>query len=73
MDDQDRIEATAKPLFKQLITLFQMTLLIREKEADTTGHFEIALGYLAGTLDSSLRIRNPLKLEEITELIGWDY
>lgn len=72
-NDRQQAEATAKPLFKQLITLFQMALLIREEKTDTSDRFEIALGYLAGTLDDSLQIRNPLKLEEITELIGWDY
>jgi hypothetical protein len=50
-----------------------MALLLREKRDETSNRFEIALEYLAGTLDNSLQIRRPLKLKEIAELIGWDY
>lgn len=73
MEDQDQIEATAKPLFKQLIILFQMSLLIKERSSGSSDRFEIALQYLATTFDRSLDVRTPLELKQIKNLIGWDY
>lgn len=70
-ESRDEVEATAKPMFKQLITLFQMALLIQEK--GDSERYEIALRYLAGTFDDSLRRRKPLDHEQLKELIGWDY
>lgn len=73
-DNRDQVEATAKPMFKQLIKLFQMALLIEEKEiADNSSRFEIALQYLADSFDQPADIRVPLPLDKIEELIGWEY
>jgi alkylation response protein AidB-like acyl-CoA dehydrogenase len=73
VNDRDRIEATAKPLFKQLIRLFQMALLIEEKQADGSKRYEIALDYLAATFDGTLSTRDPLKVDDVARLIGWEY
>ncbi|WP_165264947.1 acyl-CoA dehydrogenase family protein [Fodinibius halophilus] len=73
MEDRDQVEATAKPLFKKLITLFQITLLIREKKDSSSDRFDTALSYLTGTFSNSLRTRTPPSLDNIEELIGWDY
>lgn len=66
-------EATAKPMFKQLITLLQMALLIREKENHKSERYDIALRYFSSTFDHSLRTRKPLDPEQIKALLGWDY
>lgn len=71
--DRDQIEATAKPLFKELIKLFQMALIIKEKEISKSFRFDLALQFMAETVDNSLREQSPLDLDEINELIGWDY
>ncbi len=73
LDDRDRIEASAKPLFKQLIRLFQMALLIEEKQSDGNKRFDIALNYLAETFDSALSAQDPLEIDQIETLIGWEY
>lgn len=73
MERRDRLEATAKPFFMQLIKLYQMALLIQEMRSDPTGRCEIALQYLAQSFDHSLQPRTPLELNQIEELIGWKY
>lgn len=73
MEGRDQMEATAKPLFKQLITLLQMTLLIEEKESANSDRFDIALKYFAESFNSSIRTRKPLDVQQIEELIGWTY
>jgi alkylation response protein AidB-like acyl-CoA dehydrogenase len=73
LDGRDCIEASAKPLFKQLIRLFQMALLVEENQSVNTDRYEIALNYLAETFDSKLSTRNPLDLDQIETLIGWEY
>lgn len=73
MNNRDQVEATAKPIFKQLITLFQMALLVGESTRSDSERYGIALRYLAGTFDNSLRTHKPLEVEQIEELVGWDY
>ncbi|MDZ7682481.1 MAG: hypothetical protein U5J63_12400 [Fodinibius sp.] len=73
IDDRDRIEATAKPLFKQMITLFQMALLVKERTSAESRRFELALQYLADSFDHRIRERQPADLEQIDELLGWSY
>jgi len=73
IDDRDKIEATAKPLFKQVIRLFQMALLIEEKRDSDSDRFDLALQYFADEFDTSLQQQQPPDVEQITELIGWKY
>lgn len=73
MNGRDEMEASAKPLFKELITLYQMVLLIDEKKAGNSLRSDIALQYLADNFDNSLEIRTPLELDQLNKLIGWDY
>ncbi|PAU95733.1 acyl-CoA dehydrogenase [Aliifodinibius salipaludis] len=73
LDDRDRMEASAKPMFKQLIRLFQMALLIEEAQSDGSKRYAIALNYLADTFDSTLSTHTPLDIEQIEMLIGWEY
>lgn len=72
-DNRDRVEATAKPLFKQLIKVFQMALLVEEKQSDGSKRFQLALDYFADTFESSLKAQNPPDIDHIETLIGWEY
>lgn len=73
IEERDKMEATAKPLFKQLIMLFQMALLIKEREASSADRFDIALRYFADRFDQTLQQRSPVSLAAVEELIGWEY
>ncbi len=73
MDHRDQVEATAKPLFKEIITLFQMALLIEEQNDSKSDRLGLALQYFANKSNSSLRTRKPLELGQVEELIGWKY
>ncbi|MEL7834944.1 acyl-CoA dehydrogenase family protein [Fodinibius sp. N2] len=73
LNNQDHREATAKPLFSQLIKLFQMALLIEEKKLGNSDRYEIALNYLVDDFDETLRPQNSLEVDQIKTLIGWEY
>ena len=70
---RDRIESTAKPLFKELIHLYQMALIVEEKDDDNESRMQLALDYLASNFENQLKIEEPLGLEEVHDLIGWEY
>jgi len=72
-DDRDEIEATAKPLFKQLIQLYQMALIIEEQEDENSGRFAMALDYYSDTFENEIQKRKPLPISKIKDLIGWEY
>jgi alkylation response protein AidB-like acyl-CoA dehydrogenase len=73
MGDREQVEATAKPLFRQLIVLFEMALLVQVKDGSNSVRNDIALKYLSEQFDSTLRRRKPLDYQQLEELIGWDY
>lgn len=73
LDNRDRMEASAKPLFKQLIRLFQIALLIEEKQSGGNDRYGIALSYLVDDFDDTLRSQNPLNVNQINTLMGWEY
>lgn len=73
MESQDQIEATAKRMFKRLIKLYQMALLIKERDTFKGFRNDLALRYFAETFRDSFQTRNPLDVEQIDELIGWEY
>jgi len=70
---QDTIEASAKPLFEELIHLYQIALIVEEKDRSNAGWMKPALDYLVSELNNGLTIRKPLVLEEIQTLIGWEF
>jgi phage tail tape-measure protein len=71
--ERDSIESTAKPLFQELIHLYQMALMVEEKDADNEKWIEPALNYMASVFDNQLKLEEALKPGDIQELIGWDY
>jgi len=72
-DDKDVIESTAKPLFKELIRLYQMALMIEESDDTCKKWINPALEYYAATFSGTIQLRKPLELQRITDLIGWEY
>lgn len=72
-ENREQVEATARPLFEQLITLYQMALLVEETDKTSRGWTRPALGYLAGTFDNSLRVEQPIAVTELDGLMGWKY
>lgn len=72
-DDRETVEATAKPLFRKFIHLFQMALMIEERDESNREWIDQALEYMISEYDDRPQIANPKPLEEIRGLIGWDY
>ncbi|MCW9706702.1 acyl-CoA dehydrogenase family protein [Fodinibius salsisoli] len=72
-EDRDVVEATVKPLFKQLILLYEMALMIEERDKTSKAWIDPALNYLASTLETDIRIQHPANRQEVADLIAWDY
>lgn len=72
-DDRDVIEATAKPLFKELIHLYQMALIIEETDTDNERWMKPALNFLVTDFKTELKVENPPGLQEVRELMGWEW
>ena len=72
-DDCDVIEATAKPLFKELTHLYQMALMIEEKNDTSKKWINPALKYMASIFGNTLKIERPISPEMLQGLIGWKY
>lgn len=73
LDERDQIEASAKPLFKQLIELYQMALMVEEKDGESAAWMNPSLSYMASTYDEGLNIEDPIGTQKLRNLIGWKY
>lgn len=73
IDDRDIIESTGKPLFKELIHLYQMALMIEERDEMSKRWIDPALEFMAKGLKGDLKVEQALSTEKVGELIGWDY
>ena len=71
--DREVIETSAKPLFKDLIHLYQMALIGDEMDAANEQWMKPAIDYLASELDTELKVRKAPEPEVIRDLIGWEY
>ncbi|HKL19384.1 MAG TPA: hypothetical protein VJ905_10465, partial [Halalkalibaculum sp.] len=71
--DREVTETSAKPLFKDLIHLYQMALIGDEMDAANEQWMKPALDYLASELDTELKVRKAPEPEVIRDLIGWEY
>jgi len=72
-DDRDVIEATAKPLFKELIHLYQMALMVEGQDDTSKEWIDPAFDYMASAFNSAVGIEEPLSLDKVEDLIGWEY
>lgn len=71
--EQDVMENSAKPVFKRLIHLYQMTLLIEELDEHNRYWIEPALDYLAKILNTDhYTLQKPPATEIIQNMIGWE-
>ncbi len=68
-----QLEATAKPLFRRFIHLYQMHLMIRDLDEESKHWLAPALAFMKNQHDSRLRIHKPIPLAGISKLIGWEY
>lgn len=71
--NRDMTEAATRPLFSELVTLYQMALLIQETGPGSAAWTEPALRYLASTYEEPLQPDPPIDAETLQNLIGWDY
>jgi acyl-CoA dehydrogenase len=69
----EQMEASAKPFFEKLTSLYQISLLVDALDDTSTAWIAPALQYLTAHYDASdLSIVQPLSLAEVQGLIGWD-
>lgn len=71
--DREKMESTAKPLFNELIHLYQMALIVEEKDDGNESRMQPALNYMASEFENQLMMEEPLSLEEVHDIIGWEY
>ena len=71
--NQDTIETTAKPLFKELIDLYQMALIIEELDAANESWMRPAMDYLAADINNALKVEEAIETEKVKNLLGWKY
>ena len=70
--DRDLIEASYGDLFSQLTTLYQMALMIRNRDEVSKNWIDPALNYFAKKLkQENIGLHYPISKEEIINLIAW--
>lgn len=71
---QDEMEASAKPFFEKLTSLYQISLLIDALNEESKVWILPALNYLIGKYSpSKLKDVKPLSVEEVKGLLAWDF
>lgn len=73
VEDRDVVESTVKPLFSELIDLYQTALMIEELDDQSAEWLEQALGWKASSYDREVRIEHPAGTGAVHNLIAWDY
>lgn len=72
-NNRDITEATAKSLFEKLIHLYQMALMMGERDAENKAWIDPAFTYLKEGFNSNIGVTTPLSVSEIDDLIAWKY
>ncbi len=71
---QEEMEASAKPFFEKLTSLYQISLLIDNLNEESKTWILPALNYLIGKYSpSELKDVKPLSVEEVKGLIAWEF
>ncbi len=71
---QDEMEASAKPFFEKLTSLFQLSLLIDNLNEESKQWIMPAVNYLKEKYSpSELKEVKPLSTDEVKDLIGWEF
>ncbi len=73
LGNRDTIEASAKPIFEELIKVYQMALMVEERDEENRSWYDPALRYFASTLESNLEIRDPVDYNTVKDAIAWNY
>ncbi|CAN5383361.1 acyl-CoA dehydrogenase family protein [soil metagenome] len=70
---QDEMEASAKMFFEKLTSLYQISLLIENLDAESKVWIQPALDYLLNTYapNSELKQVKPLSVEQVQGLVAW--
>lgn len=69
---QDEMEASAKPFFEQLTTLYQLSVLIDNLAEENKGWVEPSITFLKNRFaPTGLNGVKPLSVEEVNGLIAW--
>lgn len=72
--ERDTIEATAKPIFKRLIHLYQMALMLEEFDSDNETWIRPSLEFMKTKLTGvELSLKNPISPDSVKELIAWEF
>lgn len=71
---QDEMEASAKPFFENLTTLYQISLLIDELNDESKAWIAPALNYLVNNYSGSeMKEVKPLSVEDVKGLVAWEF
>lgn len=71
---QDEMEATAKPYFDQLTTLYQISLLVDAWNEESKAWIAPAINWLKQHYTPTpIGIEKPLSVDEVKGLIAWDF
>jgi acyl-CoA dehydrogenase len=72
-ENPEVMQATAKPAFEQLSRYYQLTVLLEHYDEDTQEWIEPAINYYKKLLLPSMRMIKPIAVEEIQNLMAWEY
>ncbi len=71
---QDEMEASAKPFFEKLTSLFQLSLLLDNLNEESKAWILPAFNFLKEKYaPSELKVIVPLSVDEVKNLIAWDF
>ena len=71
---QDEMEASAKPFYEKLTELYQLSLLLANSNDGNKKWTRPAYDFLKNTYNNSndLSARQPLSVNEVKDLVGWE-
>lgn len=72
-EEQDIVESTAKPFYREIIHLYQMALMIEERDKKSKAWIDPALVYMASVFDNEIRLMNPPSKAVISAMMGWKF
>jgi hypothetical protein len=68
------MEATTKPLFEKLTSLYQISLLVDAPNNESKHWLLPAIDYLKSKYEPAvLKEQKPLSVEEVRSLIEWEF
>ena len=71
LKNPDTIQASAPLFFDRLTNLYQVAILVNEKNDENQKWINPALSFLANRYENKLKITSEISSDTIHELIGW--